>query len=78
MFKIRFCILVVAAISVSGIPAQSHKIRLKVSRSNFPRFDRNLNSGKDPGSSEEFVKGDSTIYHDNEHPDALLLPVVPK
>jgi predicted acyl esterase len=49
-----------------------------VSSSNFPRFDRNLNSGKDLSADQTVVKATNTILHDQEHPSALILPVVPR
>lgn len=64
--------------STSNVFLKGHKIRLEVSSSNFPRFDRNLNNGKDAGSSAAFGKAGNTIFHDREHPSALLLPVVPR
>jgi putative CocE/NonD family hydrolase len=64
--------------STSNVFLKGHRIRLEVSSSNFPRFDRNLNNGKDAGSSSDFVKANNTIYHDREHPSALLLPLVPR
>jgi hypothetical protein len=63
--------------STSNVFLKGHKIRVEVSSSNFPRFDRNLNTGKDAASSAEFVKATNTVYHDAEHPSALVLPVVP-
>lgn len=64
--------------STSNVFLKGHRIRLEVSSSNFPRFDRNLNTGKDAATSAKFVKATNTIYHDAEHPSALLLPVVPR
>jgi len=64
--------------STSNVFLKGHKIRLEVSSSNFPRFDRNLNTGKSAGTDTEFVKATNTIYHDSEHPSALVLPVVPR
>jgi putative CocE/NonD family hydrolase len=64
--------------STSNVFLKGHKIRLEISSSNFPRFDRNLNNGQDAGASSTFVKADNTIYHDREHPSALLLPLVPR
>jgi predicted acyl esterase len=52
-------------------------LRLEVSSSNFPRFDRNLNTGEPAGSGEHFAPATNTIYHDAEHPSVLVLPVVP-
>ena len=54
-----------------------HRIRLEVSSSNFPRFDRNLNTGHQPGMDAEMRVADQTIYHDAEHASHLTLPVIP-
>ena len=62
--------------STSNVFLKGHKIRLEVSSSNFPRFDRNLNTGKDSATSSEMVKATNTILHDAAHPSALILPVV--
>ena len=64
--------------STSNVFLKGHRIRLEVSSSNFPRFDRNLNNGRDAASSSDFEKADNTIYHDGDHPSALLLPVAPR
>jgi putative CocE/NonD family hydrolase len=64
--------------STSNIFLKGHSIRLEVSSSNFPRFDRNLNTGKNGGSSTAMVKATNSIYHDSEHASVLLLPVVPQ
>ncbi len=55
-----------------------HRIRLEVSSSNFPRFDRNLNTGNHPGTDTEIRVADQIIYHDAEHPSHLTLPVIPR
>ncbi len=55
-----------------------HRIRLYVSSSNFPRFSRNLNTGERTFGSTGMVKATQTIYHDAEHPSALVLPVIPR
>jgi hypothetical protein len=62
--------------STSNVFLKGHQIRLEVSSSNFPRFDRNLNTGKSAAESATFVKATNTIYHDTAHPSALVLPVV--
>jgi uncharacterized protein len=55
-----------------------HRVRLEVSSSNFPRFDRNPNTGNpvatDPISA--FVAAEQTIHHDEDHPSFVSLPVV--
>jgi uncharacterized protein len=45
--------------------------------SNFPRFDRNLNSGLERSVSQQPVSATNVIYHDDQHPSALILPIVP-
>ncbi|MGA2051558.1 MAG: CocE/NonD family hydrolase, partial [Terracidiphilus sp.] len=62
--------------STSNVFLKGHKIRLEVSSSNFPRFDRNLNTGKDASTDSEIVKATNTVLHDAEHRSALILPVV--
>jgi predicted acyl esterase len=47
-----------------------------VSSSNFPRFNRNLNTGEDNGTGQRFVPATNTVLHDAHHPSALTLPVV--
>ncbi len=63
--------------STSNVFKQGHKLRLEVSSSNFPRFDRNLNTGEGNQSSR-MVTATNAIYHDAEHPSVLLLPVIPE
>jgi putative CocE/NonD family hydrolase len=63
--------------STSNVFLKGHKIRVEVSSSNFPRFDRNLNTGKPAGTSGQALKATNTIFHDAEHPSALVLPVAP-
>jgi hypothetical protein len=64
--------------STSNVFLKGHRIRLEVSSSNFPRFDRNLNTGKTAAESAEFVKATNTVLHDSSHPSALVLPIVPR
>ena len=52
-------------------------LRLEVSSSNFPRFDRNMNTGKDQATAQKSLPAANTIYHDAAaHPSALVLPLV--
>ena len=64
--------------STSNVFLKGHRIRLEVSSSNFPRFDRNLNTGKSAADDATFVKADNTVLHDSGHPSALILPIVPR
>jgi putative CocE/NonD family hydrolase len=64
--------------STSNVFKKGHALRLEVSSSNFPRFDRNLNTGDDPVLERNGVSATNTIWHDAEHPSALIIQVVPK
>ncbi len=63
--------------ATSNVFKAGHRIRLYVSSSNFPRFNRNLNTGERTLGSTRALKARQTIYHDAEHPSALILPVIP-
>jgi len=63
--------------ATSNVFCTGHRLRLELSSSNFPRFDRNLNTGKLAANSATWVKATNTILHDKTHPSALILPVVP-
>ncbi len=54
-----------------------HRIRLEVSSSNFPRFDRNLNTGGNNYDETEWVVATNTVHHSARYPSHLLLPVIP-
>ena len=64
--------------ATSNLFKASHRIRLYVSSSNFPRFDRNRNTGEPILDATRSVKANQTVYHDTEHPSALVLPIVPR
>jgi len=62
----------------SNLFKAGHCIGLEVSSSNFPRFDRNLNTGHELGEDAEMQPAVQTIFHDAEHPSRLTLPIVPR
>jgi hypothetical protein len=64
--------------ATSNLFKAGHRIRLYVSSSNFPRFDRNLNTGEPIAGSSRMIKAQQRIYHDQQHPSALVLPVIPR
>ena len=62
--------------STSNVFRKGHMLRLEVSSSNFPRFDRNMNTGEDQATAQKSLPAANTIYHDAAHPSALVLPLV--
>ena len=57
---------------------RGHRIRLEVSSSNFPRFDRNPNTGRDIATEARPVTAQQKIHHSRVMPSRLILPVVPR
>ncbi|HEV8448977.1 MAG TPA: CocE/NonD family hydrolase [Gemmatimonadaceae bacterium] len=55
-----------------------HKIRVTVSSSLFPKYDRNLNTGGNNERDSTFVVAHQTLVHDAAHPSHVLLPVIPR
>jgi len=64
--------------ATSQVFATGHSIRLEVSSSNFPRFDRNTNTGGTNAteSEKDFVQAVNRVYHDATHPSHLILPII--
>ena len=54
---------------------KGHRVRLQITSSAFPHFDRNMNTGNPVGSDARGLVADVTIIHDAAHPSALILPV---
>ncbi len=63
--------------ATSNVFLEGHRIRVQLSSSNFPQFDRNLNVYGPFAQQSEFVKANQTVYHDAARPSHILLPVVP-
>ena len=64
--------------ATSNLFKKGHRIRVEISSSNFPRFDRNMNTGERIGSDFAFVPALQTVYHTSEYPSRITLPVVPR
>ncbi len=63
--------------ATSNVFLPGHKLRLEVSSSNFPRFDRNLNTGEDQARGTHMAHATNVVYHDKSRPSALILSIVP-
>jgi putative CocE/NonD family hydrolase len=64
--------------ATSNVFKAGHRIRLQITSSNFPRWDRNPNTDHPFGTSAELLTAEQTILHDREHPSYVLLPLVPE
>ncbi len=73
----EICKLTIDAGVTGNVFQKGHRIRVEVSSSNFPRFDRNPNTGRSIADETELRKASQTIYHDARRPSHVVLPVVP-
>jgi len=62
--------------ATSNVFLRGHSLRLEISSSNFPRFDRNLNTGEEIKFARTMVAASNTILHDAQHPSSLVLPIM--
>ncbi len=61
----------------SNVFRKGHRIRVEISSSNFPRFDRNPNTGGKIADETKLLKAGQTMYHDAEHPSCVVLRLIP-
>jgi len=64
--------------ATSNLFKQGHCIRLDISSSNYPRFDRNTNTGEAIGSDAEHVSALQHVFHTGEYPSHVKLPLIPR
>jgi len=62
---------------VAVVLTKGHRIRVHLSSSNWPLWDRNQNTGRPIGMNTELQIAEQTIYHDGRHPSHIILPIVP-
>lgn len=64
------------ATAITFLPG--HQVRVDVTSSNFPRWERNPNTGEDPSLATTWRVARQTVLHDADHPSAIVLPVLPE
>jgi putative CocE/NonD family hydrolase len=64
--------------ATSNVFKAGHRIRLEISSSNFPRFDRNPNTGGALATETELLPAIQTIHHDGTYPSHVTLPIIPR
>ena len=64
--------------ATSNVFLPGHRIRVEISSSNFPRFDRNLNTGEAFGEGTKGIAARQTIFHQRDMASHILLPVIPR
>ena len=63
-------------LTTSNYFAAGHQIRIEVSGSNFPRFDRNLNTGGNNYDEDKGIVAHTAIHHSKQYPSSVTLTVV--
>ena len=57
---------------------KGHRIRIDISSSNFPYYDRNMNTGNPIGEDAEGIIATQTVYHQSEYTSYIDLPIIPE
>lgn len=65
-------------LATSNLFKKEHRIRVQISSSNFPRFDRNTNTGESGRDSKELTSATQLVFHSERYPSHILLPVIPR
>jgi putative CocE/NonD family hydrolase len=65
-------------LATSNVFKAGHRIRVEISSSNFPRYNRNLNIGQVFGEDAELEMAIQKIFHDKERPSHIVLPMIPR
>lgn len=65
-------------LTTSNYFGAGHRVRVEISSSNFPRFDRNLNTGGNNYDEREGVVAHNVIHHSAQHPSQVVFTVVKK
>ena len=63
--------------ATSHVFLPGHRLRVEIASSNFPRFDRNLNTGEDLATSTRVQVAEQTVLHTQRFRSHILLPVIP-
>ena len=64
--------------ATSNVFQAGHRIRLEISSSNFPRFDRNTNTGKIIAEDTDLKPALQTVLHNAQYSSHVTLPIVPR
>jgi putative CocE/NonD family hydrolase len=63
--------------NTSNLFRKGHRIRIDISSSSFPAFDRNMNTGNPPGEDAQGIPAMQTVYHHQRYASFIDLPVIP-
>ena len=61
----------------SNVFLAGHRLRVEISSSNFPRFNRNLNTGEDVATGTRWQVAQQAVFHESVRASHIVLPVIP-
>jgi putative CocE/NonD family hydrolase len=64
-------------VGTSNAFLKGHRIRVDITSSHFPQFDRNPNTGEAFGTSSKVKVATQSIHHSSAHASHIVLPVIP-
>jgi len=64
--------------STSNVFKAGHRIRVEIASSNFPRFDRNPQTGETSAETDRLEPALQRVFHDETRPSHIVLPVIPR
>ncbi len=64
--------------ATSNVFKAGHRLRLEIASSNFPRFDRNPQTGESSAEATRFEPALQRVFHDEGRPSHVMLPVIPR
>jgi putative CocE/NonD family hydrolase len=64
--------------ATSHVVHAGHRIRVDISSSNFPRFDRNPNTGAPIGEESRLESARQEVHHSGARPSHIILPIIPR
>lgn len=64
--------------NTSNYFAPGHRIRIEISSSNFPRFDRNMNTGGNNYDETKGIVATNAVHHSKQYPSEITISVVKK
>ena len=70
--------ITLSPMATSNYFAPGHRLRIEISSSNFPRFDRNLNTGGNNFDEKTGVVATNQVHHSVAYPSQIKLPIVKK
>ena len=64
--------------ATSNVFKAGHRIRVEIASANFPRFDRNPQTGERAAEASQVAPALQCVFHDEARPSHIVLPIIPR